>query len=449
MRAARPPEKANDPMSSLAFEVVILFVLILANGVFAMSEAAVISARKTRLQQRANAGDAKARAALDLANEPSSFLATVQIGITLIGILAGAFGGATLAKHLAGVLREIDFLARYADALSLAIVVLIITYLSLIIGELVPKNLALSRPEDIAAAVAGPMSLLSRLTAPLVFTLSASTNLVLRLFGVTASAESPVTEEEINVMIGQGTDLGAYVETERDMVARIFHLADLRVGALMTPRTEIDWFDTSDSPDVIRSKLIASPHSHFPVASGDLDSIQGIVHAADVLERLLCNQPLDMGADLQRPLFVPETTLALSVFDMFKKTGTRIAVVIDEYGGVQGLVTLTDILEEVVGDVTVSQETIELQIVQRDDGSWLLDGLVSVQRLADLLHITALEENARYETLGGFVMSELERIPATGDSFEAFGYRFEVVDMDGHRVDKVLAMPAPLTAAPE
>jgi putative hemolysin len=233
------------------------------------------------------------------------------------------------------------------------------------------------------------------------------------------------------------------------MVARIFRLADLRIGALMTPRTEIDWFDTGDSPDEIRGKLIASPHSHFPVASGDLDSIQGIVHAADVLERLLCNQPLDMNADLQRPLFVPETTLALSVFDMFKKTGNRIAVVIDEYGGVQGLVTLTDILEEVVGDVTISQETIEPQIVQRDDGSWLLDGLVSIQRLADLLGIAALEDNARYETLGGFVMSELGRIPTAGDFFVAFGYRFEVMDMDGHRVDKVLVMPAPLTAAPE
>ena len=430
-------------MSSLAFEVLILFILILANGLFAMSEAAVISARKARLQQRANTGDTKARAALDLANEPSSFLATIQIGITLIGILAGAFGGATLARHLATAFRDVSFLARYADALGLAVVVLIITYLSLIIGELVPKSVALSRPEDIAATVAGPMSVLSRLTAPLVFTLSASTSLVLRLFGVKTSVESPVTEDEINVMIDQGTDLGAFVETERDMVARIFRLADLRVGALMMPRTEIDWFDTSDSPEEIRGKLIASPHSHFPVASGDLDNIQGIVHTADVLERLLRNRPLDMTADLQRPLFVPETTLALSVFDMFKKTGQHIAVVIDEYGGVQGLVTLTDILEEVVGDVAISQETIEPQIVQRDDGSWLLDGLVSLQRLADLLSIGALEDNARYETLGGFVMSELGRIPMSGDFFVAFGYRFEVMDMDGHRVDKVLVMPAP------
>lgn len=436
-------------MSSLALEVLILFVLILANGLFAMSEAAVISARKARLQQRANTGDAKARAALDLANEPGTFLATIQIGITLIGILAGAFGGATLARHLAAAFKDISFLARYADALGLAVVVLIITYLSLIIGELVPKSLALSRPEDIAASVAGPMGLLAKLAAPLVFTLSASTNLVLRLFGVAASVESPVTEEEINVMIDQGTDLGAYVETERDMVARIFRLADLRIGALMTPRTEITWFDTGDTPDEIRGKLIASPHSYFPIARGELDNIQGIVRAADVAERLLCNQPLDMSADLQRPLFVPETTLALSVFDTFKTTRNRVAIVIDEYGGVQGLVTLTDILEEVVGDVAISQETIEPQIVQRDDGSWLLDGLVSVQRLADLLGIALLEDNARYETLGGFVMSELGRIPTAGDSFTALGFRFEVMDMDGHRVDKMLVMPAPLTAAPE
>ncbi len=436
-------------MSSLAFEILILVILILANGLFAMSEVAVISARKARLQGRANTGDAKARAALDLANEPGTFLATIQIGITLIGILAGAFGGATLARHLASAFNDVSFLARYADALGLAVVVLLITYLSLIIGELVPKSLALSRPEDIAATVAGPMSLLSRLTAPLVFTLSASTNLVLRLFGVRAASESPVTEEEINVMIGQGTDLGAFAETERDMIARIFRLADLRVGALMTPRTEIDWFDTGDSPDEIRSKLIASPHSRFPVASGDLDSIQGIVHAAAVLERLLCNQPLDVKADLQHPLFVPETTLALRVFDMFKKTSQHIAVVIDEYGGVQGLVTLTDILEEIVGDVAILEETMEPQVIQRDDGSWLLDGSVSIQRLADLLGISGLENNARYETLGGFVMSELGRIPISGDSFVAFSYRFEVVDMDGHRVDKVLVMPAPLTAAPE
>jgi putative hemolysin len=429
-------------MSPIVLEIVFLIVLIFANGAFALSETAVISARKVRLQQRVNEGDAQARRALALAEKPGDFLATVQIGITLVGILAGAFGGATIAEQLADALETVPMLAPASDALSLGLVVLVITYLSLVIGELVPKNLALTRAEDIASTVAQPMHLLSRLVAPVVYLLNTSTSIVLKVMGTAPSIDLSVTEEEVKVMIDQGTEIGTFQKPERDMLTRVFRFADLQVSALMTPRPEIVWLDINDTPEIVRSKLLDGQFSRVPVADGSLDQVSGIIRTTDLLNHLLRGEPLDLKANLKDALFVPETTLALKLLETFKQTNQRTALVMDEYGGIQGLVTLTNLLEELVGDVAISAERIEPQVVRRKDGSWLIDGMLPIQRLKDILKLKELpdEEEHNYQTLGGFVMDRLGRIPTSGDAFDVQGRRFEVVDMDGYRVDKVLVM---------
>jgi len=395
-----------------------------------------------RLQQRINAGHVKARRALDLAEEPGNFLATVQIGITLVGILAGAFGGATIAEQLADRLETIPLLSPANEALSLGLVVLVITYLSLVVGELVPKNLALNKAEAITMAIASPMSFLSRLFAPVVYLLNASTNFLLRVLRVTPSSELAVTEEEIKVMIDQGTEVGAFQKPERDMLARVFRFADLKVGDLMTPRPEIVWLDITDTPDIIRNKILTGEYSRFPVCESSLDNVKGLIRAVSLLDQLLRGQPLNLTDNLEAALFVPETASALNMLETFKQARHHTALVLDEQGGIQGLVTLTNLLEEMVGDVTISKGMIEPQAVQRQDGSWLLDGMLPVPRFKDLLNIKELPDEERtYQTLGGFVMAQLGRIPAPGDTFEVQGQRFEVVDMDGHRVDMVLVAP--------
>jgi putative hemolysin len=430
-------------MSPVAIEILFIVVLLIANAVFAMSEAAVISARKPRLQQRALEGDPKAQIALDLANNPNDFLATVQIGITLVGILAGAFGGATISQQLELVLAQITPLAPYSEALSLVLVVLIITYFSLIIGELVPKSLALNNPEGIASAIARPMRVLSRLTHPVVYLLSQSTNLVLRLIGAKPSQEPPVTEEEIRVMINQATQTGTFKAVESQMVGQVFRIGDLRAAALMTPRTDIVWLDINDSAEEIRRKIAEGGFSRFPVADASLDNVVGVVRTKDLLVRQLAGEGLDLRACLQKPLFVPETTSVLTVIEQFRQNRVHIALVIDEYGGVQGLVTLNKVLEEIIHDdlSASASEDSQPQIVRRDDGSWLLDGMLAVDRLRELLDLEVLEEEKGYQTLGGFVMAHIDRVPVEGDHFEVEGIRFEIVDMDGYRVDKVLAVP--------
>jgi len=432
-------------MSSVTFELLILLFLLIANGVFAMSEIAIVSARKARLQQWANEGNTKARAALDLANAPNQFLATIQIGITLVGILAGAFGSATLAKELAVVLNDLPLLAPYSQAISFGVVVISITYLSLIVGELVPKRLALNSPERIASAIASPMRGLSHLAYPAVRLLSISTDAVLRLLGIQPTAEPPVTEEEIRVLIDQGTRAGMFEAAEQAMVGRVFRLGDRRVSAVMTPRTEIVWLDRNASPEEIRRTIAESVHSRFVVAQGSLDNVLGVVHAKDLLARSLGTQAIDLFVSLQQPLFVPESMQALALLELFKQSGTHIALVMDEYGGIQGLVTPSDILEAIVGDLPLPGEQAEPQVVQREDGSWLLDGMVSVDEFKELLHLSDLpgEDQGLYKTLAGFVMMQLGRIPQAAHSFEWEGLRFEVMDMDGNRVDKVLVMPSP------
>jgi putative hemolysin len=433
-------------MSSVMSEAFIVIVLLIANGVFAMSEMAIVSARKARLQQWANTGNARARVAVELANAPNQFLSTIQIGITLIGILAGAFGGATIANELAAGLRTLPFLAPYSHVIALAIVVLCITYASLIIGELVPKRLALNNPERLAVIIAPPMRTLTRLAAPVAHLLSLSTETVLRVFGVRPSVEPPVTEEEIRLLLQQGAQAGMFEAAEQVMVERVFRLGDRRISGVMTPRTEIVWLDRQASLEEIRRTVTESVHSRFLVAQGTLDNVLGVLHAKDLLALALLEQPLDLAALVRQPLYVPESMRALNVLEQFKESGTHIALVVDEYGGIQGLVTPSDILEAIVGDIPSAGELREPQAVQREDGSWLLDGMLSIDEFKELFQLSTMpgEEQGVYQTLAGFVIMQLGRIPAVADWFEWEGLRFEVVDMDANRIDKVLVMPVPV-----
>lgn len=436
-------------MSSAIVEILVIFLLLLANGFFAMSEIAVVSARRARLQQRAEEGDPRAVDALALAQDPDDFLSTVQVGITLIGILAGAFGGATVARYLAAALATIPALAPYSSALGLALVVVLITYLSLVIGELAPKRLALNAPERIAMAVARPMRGLARFVAPLVWLLSTSTDLLLRLLGFRPSPEPSVTEEEIRVMIAEGAQAGVFTAAETEVVQNVFRLADRTVSSVMTPRLDIVWLDVADDPDQIRCKVAESGFSRFPVCQGGLDNVVGIVEAKALLVCQWEGGPLNLSAVMRPPQFVPEVSSAVSLLSLFQESGLHCALVVDEYGSVQGLVTLHDVLRAALGDVTEATPGEEPMAVQREDGSWLLDGRLSADDLRALLGLRGDlpgEEEGAYETLGGFVMMHLGRIPEVADHFEWAGLRFEVVDMDGRRVDKVLVAPvAPST----
>lgn len=425
-------------------EILGILLLIMANGVFAMAEIAVVSARKARLAQQANEGNAKARLALAFANAPREFLATVQIGITLIGILAGALGGATLAQPLAASLRRVPWLGPYSDALGLGLVVCSIAYCSLVIGELVPKQLALHNPERIAAAVAAPMRLIARLASPAVWLLSASTTAMLRVLGGRPASEPPVTEAEIKVLLQQGVQAGVFAAAEHEMVQAVFRFGDRRAGALMTPRTAIVWLDVNDPPQDIQRRLTESVHSRFPVGQGSLDQVVGVVHAKDLLAQSLAGQPVDLTHSLRPPVFVPEHMSAPHVLELFKRAGMPLALVVDEYGGIEGLITLTDMLEAIVGDLPAEEGMpVEPSAIQRDDGSWLVDGMLSIDTFKDLFHIPHLpgEDAGAYHTVSGFIMMYLERIPVPAEHFDWDGFSFEVLDMDGHRVDKVLVVP--------
>jgi putative hemolysin len=428
-------------MSTLAVEIVIVLCLLIANGVFAMSEIAVVSARKPRLQQRAEEGSRGARRALELANAPDRFLATVQVGITGVGVLTGAFGGATLAAELAAVLRRSATLAPYADGLSLGLVVLAITYASLIIGELVPKRIGLNSPERIAAAVAGPMNFLSRAAAPLVWLLSASTRVVLRILQVHKSRDLPVTEAEISVLLEQGTQAGVFEAGEQEMVERVFRLGDQRVVGVMTPRHRLVWLD-ADAPAEENQRLMREhAHSRYLVCEGDLDAVLGVVEVKDLWNAVLCGgETTDLRTLLHQPLFVPESTRALRLLEKFRETGNELALVVDEYGGIDGLVTLANLLEEVAGELGPAD--CEPGIVQREDGSLLVDGAVSMDELREWLGLEERRSESReYRTVGGFVFTEMGRVPRAGDHVVARDWRLEVVDMDGNRIDKVLISP--------
>jgi putative hemolysin len=429
-------------MFEIAFNVLIVFLLTAANGAFSLSEIALISARKARLQQWADDGSRNAKAALELANTPDRFLPTVQIGITLIGILTGAFGGATIAEEVTAYLQQFPLIAPFGGPAGLAFVVIVTTYLTLIVGELAPKRIALHNPERYAATMAGPMRALSVITSPVVRFLNFSTEVVIRLLRVKPSNEPSITEDEIRILINQGAAAGLFEEEEKEMVEGVFRLDDRLAGSLMTPRTETVWLDVGDSPKVILEKVSESGHSRFPVCDGGLDNVLGVVHAKDLLLRCLDGKPMDLKAKVQSPLYVYENLSALRLLKLFKKSKRYTALVVDEYGSVQGVVGMNDVLEAIVGDIPeISEE--DADAVQREDGSWLLDGALSIDDFKQIFNKKELLGDGRgyYHTLAGFVIMQLGHIPVTGEFFEWENLRFEVIDMDGRRVDKILATP--------
>ena len=424
---------------SIANEILLIFILILVNALLAMSEAALVASRKARLQQQAGEGNKSSALALKLIEDPNIFLSTIQIGITLIGVLAGAVGGATIAESLAKALQNVPYIGEYSITIALGIVVISITILTIWLGELVPKRLGLNSPEKISQMVAGPMLFLSNVFSPFIKLMSGATNFVLRLLGVNASSEPPITEEELQMLISQGTQAGVFQEAEQDMVEGIFSLGDSRVYSLMTPRTELVWLDIADTIEEIREKIAQCPYSRFPVRQDSLETIVGIVKSRDLLVESLSGKEIDLKNLLQPAFFIPETMFASRALELFKEKNTELLLVVDEFGGLQGILTINDILEEIVG----AMEFEEPQATQRQDGSWLLDGMLEVDEFKELFEFNSLPHEDEYETLSGFMMTSLGRVPQPADNFEWSGYRFEVMDMDGRRVDKVLVTTLP------
>lgn len=405
-----------------------------------MAEIAVVSARKSRLKQMANEGVSGANEALELATNPNRFLSTVQIGITLVGIFAGAYGGATIAEGISEEIKKVPFLIEQADAIALSLVVIVITYLSLIFGELVPKRFGLNSPEKIAAKIAKPMNIVSAISTPLVSLLSFSTDIILRVFRLKDVEELPVSEEEIKMLIRQGARTGIFHASEKDIVERTFKLADRKVDELMTPRNKIEWLNINTTPKTIRNKIAKDAYSFYPVCRDSLDKVIGVVRAEDLLTDYLINETFELSEITHKPLFVPESMNALKVLELFKQSGIHMALVIDEYGSIQGVIALNDILEALVGDLPTVEELKDKDIMKRDETSYFIDGSVSIDVFKDHFHIKKLpgEKSADFNTIGGFVMYKLGKIPVSGDVFEWDTYAFEVVDMDGNRVDKVI-----------
>ncbi len=425
-------------------DILIILGLILINGVFAMSEIAIVTSKRIRLQKLAENGSRGAKAALDLSDSPSRFLSTIQVGITLIGIFNGAFGEASLVERLQPEVAMIPILAVYAREIALGIVVVGITFGSLILGELVPKRIAMQYPEAVASIVAAPMLFLSRLMGPFVKVLTGTTEFILRILGMHHKKDDAVTEEEIAGMILEGTDAGLFEKTEHDIVSRALRLDDQRVAALMTPRLDVHFIDLDDSIEVNLAKIADSSYNRFPVCKGDISHIIGIVHAGSLFEQAIRGKTIttvDIEAAIRPPLFVPETISAMQLLETLKKNRAELALVIDEYGEIEGIVTLSDVLGALVGDVSVIDEHHEDDGVRRDDGSWLIDGGVSFDRFRELLQTEVRfpeEMSGTYHTLAGFVMTFLGHIPKMSDAFEWEGYRIEVVDMDRNRIDRLL-----------
>lgn len=431
-------------LASIGLEVFVLLLLILANGVLAGVEIAMVSARKTLLRQRAESGDRGAQAALDLLDEPNRFLSTVQVGITLIGVLTGAIGGATLAREIAPFLAPLPLVGGSAQAISIGLVVVLTTYFTLVLGELTPKRLALGNAEGIAAALARPMQGLATLTAPAVKLLSFSTRVMVMLLGGERSAGQEITEEELRLLIEEGAQSGALEATESDLVDRALRLDDIPITQLMTPRPEIVWLDLSDPPDQLVERMLNSAHSTFLVCDETIDDVQGVVFVRQLWEQQAAGQPFDLKAAMRTPIFIPENARANLALEKMRQAGMRVILVMDEYGGVEGLVTLNDVLEGLVGDIPLPGEAPAPTATRRSDGSWLVDAGLPVEAFKEQFGLMSLprEEQDRYQTVGGFVLSMLRRIPQETDSFAVSGLQVEVLDMDEHRVDKVLVTAA-------
>ncbi|BBN87223.1 hemolysin family protein [Azospira sp. I09] len=419
----------------------IILLLIVLNGIFAMSEIAVVSSRKARLQRLAEDGSQGAAAALKLHSEPSRFLSTIQVGITSIGILSGAVGEAALADPLTQWLSQFPLLGESARVIALSLTVVLLTYMSVVVGELVPKQLALLGPEGIASLVARPMGWLSRLTAPLVWLFSASSGAILRLFGARRSDEPPVTDDEIKVLMGQGAEAGVFHESEQEIVSNVLRLDEQRVAAIMTPRKDMYLVDLAESEAEVRRQVAECPYARVVVCQDGLDRVLGILQRGDLLKPVLENAPFNVRKALRPPVYVPESVTTTHLLESLRRNRAQFALVIDEYGEVQGLVTLNDVLAAIVGDMPSQDDDGEQDVVEREDGSYLMDGGLSIERLKSVLEVKeelpGEEENA-FHTLGGLVMHQLGRVPVEADHFHLAGWRFEVVDMDKNRVDKVL-----------
>jgi putative hemolysin len=429
-------------------DIVLLLLLILLNGVFAMSEMSVVSSRKSRLQSLAEGGSIGADAALSLHQSPSNFLSTIQVGITSVGILSGAIGEAVLADPLTERLATVPLLAPYAHAVALTVTVVGLTYFSVVIGELVPKQLALLAPEGIAALIARPMMLLSRLVHPLVVLFSASAAIVLRLFGARRKEEPPVTDDEIKVLMEQGAVAGVFHESEQAIVSNVLRLDEQPIAAIMTPRRDMCVIDLDDGEELARLQIVQSEHSRLVICRDGLDNILGVLQKGDLLKHAVHGQPIgiaDIEAALRPPLFVPESVSTTQLLENFRRARMQFALIIDEYGEIEGVVTLTDVLSSIVGELDEPEAPEERDIIQREDGSWLVDGDVGIERLKAQLDIDEElpgEDEHSFHTLGGFVMHMLGRIPKPADHFVVVGLRFEVMDMDRNRVDKVLVSKA-------
>ena len=426
--------------TQVIWELLIVAALILLNGFFAMAEMAVVSARRGRLQHMVERGSKGARAALSMTEDPTKLLSTVQIGITLIGVLAGAFSGATIAEKLERALLEIPELATRAETLSIAIVVICISYLSLIVGELVPKRIALANAEGIASNIARPMNLLSRVTSPVVWFLRISTETVLRLMGARKESETPVTEEEVRMLVAEGTEAGAIHQSERTMIEGVLRLEDRSIRTIMTPRTQVDWLDVDASPEDIRARVVASGHSRFLVCRGKIEDFIGVIHANVVLDRMLQNRPLNLEEGLELPLTVPETTPILGVIEQFRSAKVPIAVVIDEYGTLEGLVTPMDVLGAIAGTLLHTED--EAGVTEREDGSLLVDAALAIDELGRVIGRSELVATADYSTVAGFLLWHFGHMPNVAEHIVIDGFRFEVVDTDGRRIDKVLVSKA-------
>lgn len=432
-------------------DVVLLVFLVFLNGILAMSEIAVVSSRKSRLQKLSDDGSPGAQTALELSNEPSAFLSTVQVGITTVGIMSGAIGEGALADPLTKWFSEFVLIEPYARGLALTLVVVGLTYFSVVVGELVPKRLGLMAPEAIAALIAAPMNMLARVTRPVVWLLSWSSSLLLQLIGARHRGDPTVTNDEINVLMEQGAEAGVFHESEQAIVSNVLRLDEQRIGAIMTHRNDIYVLDLDEPDEEIRTRLAESAYTRIVVCRDGLEHIVGILRTADLLKLALAGEKLDVERFLRPPLYVPEGVTTTHLLESFRKARQQCALIVDEYGELQGMVTLTDVLTSIVGELPSSDVTEELDVVERADGSWLVDGSVPIERLKSVLAIEddlpGEDENA-FNTLGGLVMYVLGRIPVVADHFDVAGCRFEVVDMDKNRVDKVLLskLPDPVAA---
>lgn len=419
-------------------DVFILLALIFLNGLFVMSEIALVSARKSRLEAMADKGDDRARAALELANNPDIFLSAAQIGITLVAILTGVYSGERFGGYLQPAVEKIHALQPYAKTISTSVVVVIVTFLSIIFGELIPKRIALLRAELIARFVARPVRAFAKATHPIVWLLNKTTNIFFKIFKITRR-DTRVTEEEIKAIISEGTEQGAIEEAEQEIIERVFHLGDRNITSLMTHRSDIIWFDLNENENAIKEKILREPHSAYPICDGDIDNIKGMVSIKDLY---ISPDETEFKQIMKPALFVPENITAYTVLEKFKQRKTHACFIVDEYGSLQGMITLNDILEAIVGELPQTDDLADYEIVERADGSFLVDAQIPFYDFLSRFSKTEWmnEGEQEFDTLAGFILHKLERIPHTGDKLDWQGFHFEIVDMDAQRIDKVLVM---------